>query len=337
MPLGTEASEPVPEDPPVEGGSEGEAEAEPWILAEDDREMADERVVRHVLEEAKTLKEAEGSPVVMQNLTFMEPSESRHQGDVLAALQVLRARIRALGVPVLRLHTDRAKEFLSRPVRQWCREMQMVQTLSSGDDPKSNGRVEAELHQLKRRLRLTLTAKEVPHELWPCAMRHVTEERLRHQLRALAVKLPRMLPFYEKVLVKVKRWHQAGAIQSPYKEALLLGPSPLMSHGWVVCDNDHLVQHARAALLPDPLGDAARIELSLEPDPTRPLRRRREKGPLHDGPRLAAERGEYAAPFDLLPEDVDHPALSVLQCAPGGSSSFFFFLSFFVNHVAEAV
>ena len=113
--------------------------------------MADERVVRHVLEEAKTLKEAEGSPVVMQNLTFMEPLESRHQGGVLAALQVLRARIRALGVPVLRLHTDRAKEFLSRPVRQWCREMQMVQTLSSGDDPKSNGRVEAELHQLKRR------------------------------------------------------------------------------------------------------------------------------------------------------------------------------------------
>ena len=40
-------------------GSEGEAEAEPWILAGDDRGMADERVVRHVLDEAKALKEAE--------------------------------------------------------------------------------------------------------------------------------------------------------------------------------------------------------------------------------------------------------------------------------------
>ena len=160
-------------------------------------------------------------------------------------------------------------------------------------------------------------------------MRHVTEERLRHQLRTLAVKLPHMLPFYEKVLVKVKRWHQAGAIQSPYKEALLLGPSPLISHGWVVRDNDHLAQHARAALLPDPLGDAARIELSLVPDRTRRA--------LYMTARAWPQSGG-STPLPLIFFQMTLiTRRSLRYSVPRGGFSSFFFVNFFVNHVAEAV
>ena len=72
-----------------------------------------------------------------------------------------------------------------------------------------------------------------------------------------------MLPFYALVLVRAKRWHQSGAINSPFKQVRLLGPSPMMHHGWAVQDEEGYVQHARVALLPSAAADQAEYELQL--------------------------------------------------------------------------
>eukprot|EP00435_Cladocopium_sp_Y103_P035189 s1072_g9.t1 len=50
-------------------------------------------------------------------------------------------------------------------------------------DRMCNGRVEAELAQWKRRLRLTLKSARAPVAEWPMVGRHVMEERMRLQLR----------------------------------------------------------------------------------------------------------------------------------------------------------
>lgn len=209
----------------------------------------------------------------LQNLTFVEVIASRQARDIAHALALIYSRLRAYGIPVLRLHTDRAKEFLSSSVRSWASERSIWQTMTGGDDPAGNGRVESEINQLKRRTRLLLSSTRASSDLWPCALRHAAAERLGGQMKALGLPQRAMLPFYSKVMVRVKRWHQEGALRSPYKQVHLLGPSPLMHHGWAVRDSDGRVQHARVAALPSPLADQAEAELWVDADADAPRRR----------------------------------------------------------------
>ena len=60
----------------------------------------------------------------------------------------------------------------------------MYQTFTSGDDAPANGRIESEILQFKRRLRLTLQSSAAKTEEWPSVARHSSEERLRAQLQA---------------------------------------------------------------------------------------------------------------------------------------------------------
>ena len=151
-------------------------EVDPWMEGHEEVELVEDERVRALNAKARELLEDAKEPVQLQNVTFVEPLESRSQHHLLAALQTIRAKVRALGIPIFRFHSDRAREFLSQPIKRWCLENQQVQTMSAGDDPQANGRVESEINQVKRRLRLVLSSRSVPHHLWPCALRHVVEE-----------------------------------------------------------------------------------------------------------------------------------------------------------------
>ena len=168
-----------------------------------------------------------------------------------------------MGIPLMRFHSDRAKELMAQPVKSWVAARGMLQTMSCGDDPASNGRVETEVHQIKRRLRLTLAATKASTDLWPGAIRHVGEERLRGQLQRVGISTATMPSFNSRVLVKVKRWHQSGMVSSPFKEVTLLGPSPWVHRGWVVKDTTGLIQHARLVMVPDPKASEAEYQLEV--------------------------------------------------------------------------
>ena len=100
------------------------------------------------------------------------------------------------------------------------------------------------------------------------ALRYVTEERMRNQLGSLGVDMPPMVPYYASVLVKRKRWHDAGVLAPPYVEGKLISPSPTMFNGWVVRSQEGRVLHVREALLPDPVGEEVALELQeLEKPP----------------------------------------------------------------------
>ena len=95
---------------------------------------------------------------------------------------------------LLRCHSDRAKEFLAAPAQPWIAKHGLKQTMTGGDDPASNGRVESEINRVKRRLRLTLRASKGAIQEWPNVARHVVEEKQRSQLERVGL---RTLPMVE--------------------------------------------------------------------------------------------------------------------------------------------
>ena len=168
------------------------------------------------------------------------------------ALQRVHARFRAIGITMLRVHSDRAREFLSRSVRSWIASPGLYQTTTSGDDPPANGRAEAEVQQIKRSLRLVMRASGAPVEEWPSVGRHAAEERLRRQLNVVGMKTTPTLP-----ATRRKKWwnritEKAQNLSSLFWQATIKGPSPLMTHGWCVLTSTKKVQHARAVISTDP-------------------------------------------------------------------------------------
>ena len=226
----------------------------------------------------------------------MEPLESRAQEMVIEAMQRTLIKFRAMGIATNRLHSDRAKELLSRQMHKWCTTMGILQTFTAGDDPASNGHIESEVNQLKRKTRVKLAEAGCGREAWPMAMRYATEERRRQQLEALGVPMLPMIPFYATVYVKMKKWHKEGGLAAPFVRGRLLCPCPLMSGGWVVELTDGKILHVREAVQPNmeaeelrPLPDAGpevALQLEEEPQPGKPTHRVVGKQPPTSEPQV---------------------------------------------------
>ena len=120
----------APQDPPrpEEGASLEEVDEE------HDVEMVNEEAANSLnqawMEHIDGLK----GPVGLQNITLVEILESRHIAHIVEATSRVYGRFRALGVPILRVHTDREKSFLSKPFQRWCSSHSLYQTMTSGDD-----------------------------------------------------------------------------------------------------------------------------------------------------------------------------------------------------------
>ena len=274
MPIQSVREEPLVDVPPGVPPPNPDADPEPGdpVLRDDEGiPLADEDQVHRLNDEArKQMRDDMCEVMSLQNVSFVELLPSRHTRDLLHGMNLIRAQARCLGLPIVRIHTDRAKEFVGKEVRRWCDEHGYLQTMTAGDDHQANGRVESEINQFKRRLRVLLNTSGVATEFWPCVAREVMKERRRSQLLRLGLPQPELLPFFTPVMVKIKRWHKAGALADPYKEVRLCGSSPLMTSGWLVRDSDGAFQHARVALLPDPLADRARFELEVDDRPGEP-------------------------------------------------------------------
>ena len=123
--------------------------------------------------------------------------------------------------------------------------------MTGGDEGPSNGRIENEVQQVKRRLRLLMSsAGRASHA--------VGEERLRKQCMALGVPSIPLMPIRGRVTVKTKRWHSAGfgPLTPPFRTMTLTGPSPFMTQGYVLRDGGQ-IQHARIAVRTDPNAERA--------------------------------------------------------------------------------
>ena len=196
---------------------------------EDKEEVVDPQGV-HQDEEAwrAFLKDAKRREV--RTLVFAVPLASRKAPQVVEGVAKITTRVRALQVPILRVHTDRAKEFVGQTFRSFLRARGIYQTYTSGDEPTGNARTERAIGWLKQRARVLLRAAESGMERWPLAIRHAAEETLRSQLRNLGIPTTPMLRFGAKVLIKRKTWHRRGENWvNPMQPATAWGPANDMS------------------------------------------------------------------------------------------------------------
>ena len=246
---------------------------------------------------------------------------SRKVPDALAALQIVFNRFRYMGVPINRVHSDRA-EFQSVPIQRWIRQQGLAQSFTPGDDPAANGRVEAEVHQVKRRTCALLHHAGLSNASWPTAIRFAAEQRLRSQLRHLGCIAPPVLPFMQEVAVKRKRWNNAGVLANPFVMGRVLCPSPQMTSGWVVRTTDGNLMHVREAIIPSQVGDQVIVQLQEHPPPPIPVDEHESEGPprrrLH-GKQMAdpnQHRVYFPDPVLLLGDSAGDPNVSF-----GGQSS----------------
>ena len=121
LPVAHEIPDLQPED--VEEAPEHPEEEEPEEPVED----VEQDVVNALNEKANIEEMAE--PASVQNVTLMEPVQSRHVDHLVAAMSKLHAKYRMLGINVMRLHTDHEKFFLHAKAQRWCEQRQLVQTL----------------------------------------------------------------------------------------------------------------------------------------------------------------------------------------------------------------
>ena len=163
--------------------------------------------------------------VAVRNVTLVEVVEGRTAQHVLPALARMYSRLRQLGLPVVRLHTDRAREFTALPLRRWAQHRDIVLTMTSGDNYKANGRCEAEIGMVKRAVRTVLSSGGHNINWWPLIAVHVGERRFRAQLRSLGYPVGDLLKFGTRAYALRKWWHhQYEAWRDVREEVVVLGP-----------------------------------------------------------------------------------------------------------------
>ncbi|CAE7404103.1 GIP [Symbiodinium sp. CCMP2592] len=262
----------VPEDAPIPD----EEEAEKFLAEEEDQpedgEQGPEDPDADAQEEEwKKKVEDLRRPMEMQALRFVVPLE-RHRGkEVLEAVQELYIRIRTLGLPIVRLHSDRAREFRVKPLRRWCRDRDIYQTYTEGLAPSQNAAAESHVKWLKGKARLHLQDAELDKELWPCAMKHACKL---HNARELGEKAPE-IRFGAVVWVKSKK--DRGPFDPRWERGVYMGPADDVREGHVVRLDDGLwlrTLHMRT-VRDDEVEDEDDEEFVVDlVEPTRRLRRK---------------------------------------------------------------
>ena len=140
-------------------------------------------------------------PVEMETIYMVYPVRSKRGGDAMLAIQEAVLRLKLLGLPVARLHTDRGSEFASRGLHRWLLEHDIYHTRSEALIPQTNGAAERGVRWFKTRAKVLLAEAGVNVKFWTLAMQHAASRRLHDRL---GLTKPMLLPFGSKVMIRRK-------------------------------------------------------------------------------------------------------------------------------------
>ena len=141
--------------------------------------------------------------------------------------------LRRDGLALNRIHSDRAREFTSPPIREWAAARDIFVTTSESLTPQQNGRAESVVRCLKQRARTLLRAASLPRTLWPAAMTFASEYQRRAALGLLADSTP---PFGTVVHCRSKVFGVGGHhdLNEKWLEGRFVGWSEDVVNGHVV-------------------------------------------------------------------------------------------------------
>ena len=186
-------------------------------------------------------------PVESERLMFCVPWLDNKLPSVLQGLQQVVLYLRPLNLPVLRLHTDRSREFMNKVVTRWFLSQAIRLTTTEGDAPQQNGTAERAIRWLKSRCRTNLRAAGFPPEHWPVAMRAAAAQQRseaaaqqRSEVLGMATKLA--AAFGAKCLVRAKAYALVAAAKGEIAESWISGRyaglSPTVDEGHLVYRDD---------------------------------------------------------------------------------------------------
>ncbi|CAE7035047.1 unnamed protein product [Symbiodinium sp. CCMP2592] len=103
--------------------------------------------------------------------------KARKNADILKAVHEAHIQLRSCGLPVHKLHADRAREYTTKALEQWAASRDIDLSTTQGDDPSQNGTAERAVRFLKMRKRILLQqakelsglSTELVASLWPYA------------------------------------------------------------------------------------------------------------------------------------------------------------------------
>ena len=140
-------------------------------------------------------------PVEMETIYMVYPVRNRRGGDILLAVQEAVLRLKLLGFPVARLHSDRGSEFASKGLRKWLLERDIFHTRSEALVPQTNGAAERGVRWFKTKAKVLLSEAGVPLKYWTLAMQHASNRQIYYKL---GLDKPPLLPFGTSVMIRRK-------------------------------------------------------------------------------------------------------------------------------------
>ena len=212
--------------------------------------------------------------VPMVEVPFFVPLTDKSSQTVLQGLMRIHTEVKALGLPLVRLHSDRGREFINRKVTTWTLYHGIVQTSTSGDDWKANGRTENWVRLLKRSTRTLLAAHGALPSQWAFAMRHCAARLQAAALSMIGVPQPRLLPWNASLALRRRSWETKQPWAERVTRARVLCPSPVLRGGHLVRTLDGSFVHTEA------LVEVAGVVELRAYEPPKPSTRLRGKQPL---------------------------------------------------------
>ena len=129
-------------------------------------------------------------PVEYETLYLVRPMRGRRGAETLQAIQEMRLTIMKEGLPLHRLHSDRAREFGTRALRKWSAEVGLIHTKTSGSEPAGNATAEAAVKWTKRTVRALLTSSRASPGDWPLAAQHAAAKKWERRMRPNEPEIP---------------------------------------------------------------------------------------------------------------------------------------------------
>ena len=211
-------------------------EEEEWMeelpQREEPLDPKDEEELKKSQERYDELMKGIGDTMEYQVLHYAIPLRTRLMKDVDVAVKTLYLQLRAEGLPVTRIHSDRARELRGADLRAWLVQRDVLPTCGEAQVPQTNGRAEAAVKQAKKRTKTLLMSSGLPRACWPWAMTYAS-----FQQREFALgRANEVIPFGSPVHVKNKVFGTGHKydLDNRWKEGIYVGPAPDIRHGHTV-------------------------------------------------------------------------------------------------------
>ncbi|CAE7327876.1 RE1 [Symbiodinium sp. CCMP2592] len=172
-------------------------------------------------------------PMETETIYMVYPIRARRGGEVMIAVQEAVLRLKLMGLPVARLHSDRGSEFASKGLRKWLLDRDIFHTRSEALVPQTNGFAERAVRWFKTRAKTLLAEAGVHLKYWTFAMQHAANRRVHERL---GITKPRLLTFGERVMIRKKVFgnNKKYDLTDRWEQGIYLGLSDTIKGGAIV-------------------------------------------------------------------------------------------------------